>query len=177
MATILIIDTPEGDASVLASALRVEGFEVVVVPSASAARKVLAEGTVALTVVDLMLRTEGEKHGLELARELRTGHPGMRVLLTSAYHLSERQLERADCGVSGFIPKPYEVDEVVAFIVAKVSGPPSSRRVWHAEPPSSVMGAPKSQAAPRTLTSAVDIDDNSPLGSPSLVDAVAVRRR
>src|SRR5215210_2219110 len=99
MATILLIDALEGDAAVLASALRVEGFEVQVVPSATAARKVLAEGMVALTVVDLMLRTDGEKHGLELARELRQDYPGMRVLLTSAYHLSERQLERADCGV------------------------------------------------------------------------------
>jgi DNA-binding response OmpR family regulator len=160
MANILIIDTPEGDASVLASALRVEGFEVVVVGSISEARKVLAEGTVALTVVDLMLRTEGEKHGLELARELRHDYPNMRVLLTSAYHLSERQLERADCGVSGFIPKPYEVDEVVAFIVAKVSGPPSSRRVWHAEALSKLTHGPKSETTPRpsTLTSAVDVD-------------------
>ena len=57
----------------------------------------------------------------------------MRVLLTSAYYLSERQLERADCGVSGFIPKPYDVAEVVTFIRTKVSGPPSSRRLWHAE--------------------------------------------
>jgi len=163
MATILLIDAPDGDAAVLASALRVEGFEVFVVPSPTAARKVLAEGYVALTVIDLMLRADGDKHGLELARELRNDHPGMRVLLTSAYHLSERQLERADCGVSGFIPKPYEVAEVVAFIVAKVSGPPSSRRVWHAEPPSGVakrLAAPANgePEAKRTLASAVNLD-------------------
>ncbi len=155
MATILLIDAPEGDAAVLASALRVEGFDVVVVPSASEARKVLAEEMVALAVVDLMLRTDGEKHGLELARELRHDYPGMRVLLTSAYHLSERQLERADCGVSGFIPKPYDVAEVVAFITAKVAGPPSSRRVWYEEPISSVdRVVPRASGAPpaRTLT-------------------------
>ena len=63
----------------------------------------------------------------------------MRVLLTSAYHLSERQLERADCGVSGFIPKPYDIAEVVSFIRTKASGPPSSRRLWHAEPTSGVV--------------------------------------
>jgi hypothetical protein len=40
--------------------------------------------------------------------------------------------------VSGFIPKPYEVGEVVSFIRAKVSGPPSSRRLWHAEAASGV---------------------------------------
>jgi DNA-binding response OmpR family regulator len=162
MATILLIDAVEGDAAVLASALRVEGFDVVVVPTATAARTVLADGMVALAVVDLMLRTEGEKHGLELARELRHDYPAMRVLLTSAYHLSERQLERADCGVSGFIPKPYDVAEVVTFIAAKVSGPPSSRNLWHAEPRSGVVGGgsgfKRDAAPPRTLTTVVDVD-------------------
>ena len=80
-----------------------------------------------------MLRTDAGTNGLELAREIKLGYPVVRVLLTSAYYLSERQLERADCGVSGFIPKPYDVGEVVSFIRAKVSGPPSSRRLWHAE--------------------------------------------
>jgi DNA-binding response OmpR family regulator len=134
MPSILLVDMPEGDAAVLASALRVEGFEVVVAESAVAARGALATGTVAIAVIDLMMRSEGSTNGLELAREIRAHHPTVRVLLTSAYHLSERQLERADCGVSGFIPKPYDVAEVVAFVRQKASSPPSSRRLWHAEP-------------------------------------------
>jgi DNA-binding NarL/FixJ family response regulator len=89
---------------------------------------------VSIAVVDLMLRGDNGTNGLELAREIRCDSPDTRVLLTSAYHLSERQLERADCGVSGFIPKPYDIAEVVAFIRAKASSPPSSRRLWHAEP-------------------------------------------
>jgi DNA-binding response OmpR family regulator len=131
--TILLVDAPDGNASLLASALRVEGFQVVLAPSATEARAALEKGPVALALVDLMLRTDGGTNGLELAREIKHLHPGLRVLLTSAYYLSERQLERADCGVSGFIPKPYDVAEVVSFIRAKVSGPPSSRRLWHAE--------------------------------------------
>jgi DNA-binding response OmpR family regulator len=134
MQTILLIDSHKEDATFLASSLRVEGYDVVVAPSVTEARSRLTRGDVALTVVDLMLRSEGECHGLELARELRAAYPSMRVLLTSSYYLSERQLERADCGVSGFIPKPYDIDEVVLFIHAKVTAPPSSRRLWHAEP-------------------------------------------
>jgi len=131
--TILLVDAPDGDASLLASALRVEGFHVVLASSASEARAALAENQVILALVDLMLRTDAGTNGLELARDIKLGYPQVRVLLTSAYYLSERQLERADCGVSGFIPKPYDVVEVVSFIRAKVSGPPSSRRLWHAE--------------------------------------------
>lgn len=127
MQSILLVDAPEGDATLLASALRVEGYEVQIATSAAEARLALERTPAALTVVDLMLRGT---HGLELARELKSTHPTMRVLLTSAYHLSERQLERADCGVSGFIPKPYDVVEVVEFIRNKLSGPPSSRRMW-----------------------------------------------
>ena len=137
MQTILLVDAVDEDAAVLASALRVEGYEVLVASSPDEARQALTKAPVALAVVDLMLRGT---HGIELARELKTSHPAMRILLTSAYHLSERQLERADCGVSGFIPKPYDVGEVVGFIGTKLSGPPSSRRVWRVETASGVVG-------------------------------------
>jgi DNA-binding response OmpR family regulator len=135
--TILLVDT-DSEAAVLASALRVEGYEVIVTPTANEARAALASHRVSLAIVDLMLRNERSCNGLELARELRANHPGVRVLLTSSYHLSERQLERADCGVSGFIPKPYDLHEVVAFVRSKVAAPPSSRRLWAAEPGSGV---------------------------------------
>lgn len=142
MMTILLVDMVDADAAILASALRVEGFEVVITKAAHDARRVLAERPIALTIIDLMLRTEGGANGLELARELRMSYPATRVLLTSSYHLSERQLERADCGVSGFIPKPYELREVVDFVSAKVSAPPSSRRLWCAEPGSGISPRP-----------------------------------
>ncbi|HVH46867.1 MAG TPA: response regulator [Labilithrix sp.] len=138
MMTILLVDVVDADAAILASALRVEGFDVIVAKTAKDAREVLTAQPVALTIIDLMLRTEGGANGLELARELRLGYPAMRVLLTSSYHLSERQLERADCGVSGFIPKPYDLREVVEFVRTKVSAPPSSRRLWCAEPGSGI---------------------------------------
>ena len=135
--TILLVDAPDGDATLLASALRVEGFQVVLAGSAVEALAVLRREPVVVALVDLMLRTDSGTNGLELAREIKLSYPLMRVLLTSSYYLSERQLERADCGVSGFIPKPYDVGEVVGFIRQKVSGPPSARRLWHAEAASS----------------------------------------
>jgi DNA-binding response OmpR family regulator len=131
--TILLIDSAEGDAAVLSSALRVEGFDVVVARGATEAHAALTAQPIAITILDLMVRTDAGHSGLELARGLRRAYPGMRILLTSSYHLSERQLERADCGVSGFIPKPYDVREVVEFVRAKASSPPSSRRLWCAE--------------------------------------------
>ncbi|MFO0740902.1 MAG: response regulator [Labilithrix sp.] len=148
MMTVLLVDVTDADASLLASALRVEGFDVVTARTAQAAREILSTQHVALSIVDLMLRMNDDgsgktgSSGLDFARELRTRYPAMRVLLTSSYYLSERQLERADCGVSGFIPKPYDLREVVEFVRNKVSAPPSSRRLWCAEPPSGVSVRP-----------------------------------
>lgn len=146
MMTILLVDVTEADASLLAGALRVEGFDVVTARTAQAAREALATQNVALAIVDLMLRVNDDgksgSSGLDFARELRTRYPAMRVLLTSSYYLSERQLERADCGVSGFIPKPYDLREVVEFVRGKVSAPPSSRRLWCAEPASGISVRP-----------------------------------
>jgi CheY-like chemotaxis protein len=150
MQSILLVGSPEGDTALLASALRVEGFEVHNAPSATAARGALRELCVAVAVVDLMLRGDAGTNGLELAREIRTTYPDTRVLLTSAYHLSERQLERADCGVSGFIPKPYDLGEAVSFIRAKASAPPSSRRIWQAEPISAVVEVVRAAAGDRS---------------------------
>lgn len=71
MMNILLVDMADADAAILASALRVEGFEVIVTKSARDAKEVLASRPVALAIVDLMLRSEGGANGLELSRELR----------------------------------------------------------------------------------------------------------
>lgn len=140
--TVLLVDGNGADAAILASALRVEGYEVVVAATAAEARAVLESRPCALAIVDLALRTETGGHGLELARELRRDHPCTRVFLTSSYHLGERQLARAGSGVSGFIPKPYDVREVVDFVHTKLSGPPSSRQLWRVEEVSGVTVRP-----------------------------------
>lgn len=145
--SVLLVDTVDGEASVLASALRVEGFEVFVARGATEARSILESQPIKLTILDLMLRGEDGANGLDLSRELRRDHPGTRVLLTSSYHLSERQLERADCGVSGFIPKPYDLREVIEFVRRKLDAPPSSRRVWSAEPHSETRGVMEAECA------------------------------
>lgn len=156
--TILLVEPADTDSAILASALRVEGFDVVVARTTTAAREVLATQPVALAIIDLMLRDAAGKNGLELARELKSTYPLMRILLTSSYHLSERQLERADCGVSGFIPKPYDVAEVVAFVRTKVTSPPSSRRLWSSEPGSGISRrpAPGLRMVPEAIASGDD---------------------
>ncbi len=104
--------------------LRLEGFEVSAAQTADQAMDLLDCEPVDLAMLDLMMPGI---NGIELARRVRQRHPSVRVILTSAYHLSERQLTRADCGVVGFVPKPFEFVELASLIRAKLA--PISRTV------------------------------------------------
>lgn len=117
MPRILIVDDEENQRRTLSIGLKLDGFEVSVASSAVEALKRLAAApAVDLTMIDLMMPG---LNGLELARQIRRIHPGVRVVLSSAYHLSARQVERADCGAVGFVPKPYRLDELCAFLRSK----------------------------------------------------------
>jgi DNA-binding response OmpR family regulator len=98
--------------------LRVEGFDVETAESSALALERLAAQPFDLALVDLMLPGT---NGIQLARLARERHPGTRVVLMSAYHLSERQLTRADCGAAGFVPKPLDLTELAQFLRSKVN--------------------------------------------------------
>lgn len=116
---ILIIDDELNLRRSLAIGLKLEGFEADAVGTAEAALQSLGEKPFDLVLIDLMMPGV---HGLELARRVRTMHPNVRIVLTSAYHLSERQMAQADCGAIGFVPKPYNIDDLAKFLRAKLSG-------------------------------------------------------
>jgi DNA-binding response OmpR family regulator len=115
----MIVDDEENQVRALTIGLRLEGFEVTVARDADAAVQLLKTEPADIAIVDLMMPGT---NGIELARRLRDLNPSVRVVLTSAYHLSERQLTRADCGVTGFVPKPYVLSELAAFLRSKLEG-------------------------------------------------------
>jgi len=125
-AKVLVVDDEVNQGRALALGLRLEGFEVTTVLDAESALASLALSPADVAILDLMLPGI---NGIELARRLSRLYPKMLLVLTSAYHLSERQLVRADCGVVGFVPKPYRLDELADFLRAKLaSGPESARQ-------------------------------------------------
>jgi DNA-binding response OmpR family regulator len=107
--SVLIVEEQANQARVMAIGLRLEGFEV----------------ETAAGSADALLRLAAQPFdGIQLARIVRERHPGTRVVLMSAYHLSERQLARADCGAAGFVPKPLDLGELALFLRGKVQGKP-----------------------------------------------------
>jgi DNA-binding NtrC family response regulator len=121
---VLIVDDEENQRRTLSIGLKLDGFEVCVAGAAAdALRRLAAPPPIDLTMIDLMMPG---LNGLELARQIRRLYPSVRVVLSSAYHLSARQVERADCGAVGFVPKPYRLDELCSFLrsKAKPTSPP-----------------------------------------------------
>ena len=115
---LLIVDGEASHARVTAIGLRIEGFEVEVASNAEGAMRALADHDFDAAVVDLMLPGT---NGIQLARLVRESHPRTRIVLTSAYHLSERQLVRVDCGAVGFVPKPFDLTELARFLRGKLA--------------------------------------------------------
>ena len=87
-----MVDDEANHARVMAIGLRIEGFEVATAADAEAALGMLATESFDAAIVDLMMPGT---NGIQLARVLRDRHPATRVVLTSAYHLSEPKLVRA----------------------------------------------------------------------------------
>jgi DNA-binding response OmpR family regulator len=117
---VLVVDDEANHARVMAIGLRIEGFEVDTAPNAEAAMAQLDASCFDIAIVDLMMPGT---NGIQLARMVREHHPKTRVVLTSAYHLSERQLVRADCGAVGFVPKPFDLGELALFLKGKMAAP------------------------------------------------------
>ncbi len=124
MARVLIVDDEENQRRTLSIGLRLEGFDVVSAGSSHEALQALGAAGyggaqaagIDLALIDLMMPG---LNGLDLSRQIRRFHPSVRVVLSSAYHLSARQVERADCGAIGFVPKPYRLAELCSFLRAK----------------------------------------------------------
>lgn len=116
MPRVLIVDDEENQRRTLSIGLKLEGFEVLVASSSVDALALLERAPVDVALIDLMMPG---LNGLELARQIRRAHPSVKVVLSSAYHLSARQVERADCGAVGFVPKPYHLAELSSFLRSK----------------------------------------------------------
>lgn len=118
MARILIVDDQDNARRALAIALRLEGFVVDEAPDGPSALERIESFGPDLCLVDLMMPG---MNGLELGRLLRERAPLVRIVLTSAYHLSERQLSRSGLGPVAFVPKPCEMPTLVRFLRDKTA--------------------------------------------------------
>jgi len=110
--TVLVVEDEPLVRLTAAEELREAGMRVIEASDADEAMELLLAGaSVDLVFADVVL--PGSMDGLELARRLRTDFPDIKILMTSGRTPAHEAAE-----LSPFIPKPYDIAEVIGRIRA-----------------------------------------------------------
>lgn len=113
MNKLLLVDDEPGVLLTLAANLELEGFEVVTAENAERALALLAGSTFDLILSDI--RMPGLS-GIELFRRARALRPDVPMILMTAFFIESQIREAVTEGVFAVLPKPTEIDHVVALV-------------------------------------------------------------
>ena len=106
--TVLVIDDDPDVRGILGMLLSREGYEVVTAIDGAAALEHVKDERIGLIVLDLQMpRLDGDQ--FRRVYQERGGHAP--ILLVTAAEVAPDDLERL--GVSAYIPKPFDIDEVL----------------------------------------------------------------
>src|ERR1043166_2290324 len=117
--SLLLVDDEEKILKALGRALRDAGHEVVDTTSAKQARKLLAERSFDVLVVDNVMP---ELSGLDLIRELAATPPQAReeprpqIVMMTAHATVESAIEAMKLGALDYLQKPFEIDEMLVVV-------------------------------------------------------------
>ena len=115
---ILVVDDDPVQCRCVAIGLKVEGFEVLETTNAERALEELGRSRFDAVVVDLMMPGI---NGLQMCRLLKTQEPDLPVVLTSGYHVSQRQLDLAGIGHALFVPKPFSAERLARILRTRLA--------------------------------------------------------
>lgn len=110
-AVILVVEDEVLVRMMIADKLRDEGYAVIEAFNADEALQILRHDGVGVRLIISDVRMPGSVDGLGLAREVRSRHPSIKIVLTSA-HLPERDAAEHD----GFFAKPYDPATIISYI-------------------------------------------------------------
>lgn len=113
-ASILLVEDDERLAPLVVNHLTDSGYAVSWVQDADAAWRLLAEGSVALAVLDVMLPGED---GFSLCRRLHKEF-GVAVIMVTARGLESDRILGLELGADDYLPKPFSLWELEARIKA-----------------------------------------------------------
>ncbi len=104
-------------AQLLACGLRYKGFEVQVAHNGAGALEQLAQLRPDLVLLDVMLP---DIDGFEVCRRLRTQNAALPILMLTARNAVAEKVAGLDCGADDYITKPFDFDELLARIQARL---------------------------------------------------------
>jgi two-component system, OmpR family, alkaline phosphatase synthesis response regulator PhoP len=126
---ILVIEDDPTIAELLAYNLRQAGYEVIQERDGHSGLNAALSYDVDLALVDLMLP---ELDGMAVSREIVRSKPDVPVIMLTARTEREMMLAGFECGADDYMTKPFDLDELLARIAARLRRTTSRA----AEPPS-----------------------------------------
>ena len=115
--TVLVVEDDEDVRSITVQFLEPLGYRALTARNAQEALKLTTHTPVDLVVTDVVM--PGGMNGVDLARELRSHHPAIRVILVSGYAAGNEDLRKAD-GMREFpvLAKPYQQIDIARAVRA-----------------------------------------------------------
>jgi len=110
---ILVVDDEDIVLESCQAVFELEGFEVMLVPSADEAIEAMKNDNFALLLIDVKM----PKHdGMYLMEKIKEQWPNIPIIVMSGYYTTETIKEALEMGAANFIAKPFEPDELVKTV-------------------------------------------------------------
>ncbi|MFO8165627.1 MAG: response regulator [Thermodesulfobacteriota bacterium] len=110
---ILVVDDEDIVLDSCQAVFELEGFEVMLVPSADKAVEAMQNDNFALLLIDVKM----PKHdGMYLMKKIKEQWPNIPIIVMSGYYTAETIKEAFKMGAANFIAKPFEPDELIRTV-------------------------------------------------------------
>jgi DNA-binding response OmpR family regulator len=119
---LLLVEDDLAIARPLVRALEREGFAVEHVEAGEPALKRVGAGGLDLVLLDLTLP---DIDGLDVCRQIRSGHPALPILMLTARREEVDVVVGFDAGADDYVAKPFRVAELVARLRARLRVAPN----------------------------------------------------
>ncbi len=130
MPSILLVEDDKSIRLAVEFALVKTGYEVNTAADGEAGLQIAYATNPDLILLDLMLP---KKSGFEVARDLRTHHDDVPIIMLTALDREEDKIKGLDAGADDYVTKPFSTDELMARIRANMrrtqSAPPKNKGI------------------------------------------------
>jgi len=123
-ATILLAEDDASLRFVLSQALSTEGYAVRATSSASALSKWVRDGEGSLVLSDVYI---GDDNVFEALPGMRAARPDLPIIVMSAQSTVATALSATTAGAYEYIPKPFDLDELLATVRRALDGGPDAK--------------------------------------------------
>lgn len=117
---ILVVDDEPHQRDIAAQILNLLGYDVITVSSGEEAVSHMTNNDADLIILDMLM--EPGINGRQAYEEIIKHHPGQKALIVSGYSDDVEIKKVADLGVSGFLNKPYTLEELGMAVKKELQG-------------------------------------------------------